>query len=534
MDILPRPNSSFFTFCAVHYFKVDGDFIAVALEGSVKIKEQIPRLLNEHCEMYVTKCVVADLEQRAQQDVFWKGALLIAKTMNYMKCCHSDLAKPTDCIRLICSQQISQEKTKEGDSALAEDEKTDRLETTNEDDQMQEDERASESLGERTTKFGNEAENEELGGQKEKGRKRKGKSSHEKKMEQMAILKKKKHLILGVQHTEFRSYVRKTFPYIPALWFRGRVPVLDLPSAAAKELEEKVSKKKSEIDESTRRLILQSKLALMDPKKRERYLARKNALKKDPKEKKLEKLKRKLEKRKEKAAGEKGDAKLLKGYKESSGEEQNVNGQERKTGDLPLAESIAKLEEKKRQSDSSDSDDDHESESMIVTEGKKRRLRNRKRRSKQSNNNDDTASSDASLSPELGSGIGSKRPTSNSTLANESLADKLEGNPDKRVKTEGVDARKNGKDDRISGKRPNMVKDGIRVGNSIWRGVVETTAPGSNIRTFKLEKGFQPQEIDRKVRRKNYTENSKVKEEGKRAKAREQFVDKSRKPKSAQ
>lgn len=76
--------------------------MSAALEGRIKLKEQIPTLLQEdETKLCVTKCIVADLNQRAEENSFWKGALAIANSMSYLACAHKDLAAPGDCIRLL-------------------------------------------------------------------------------------------------------------------------------------------------------------------------------------------------------------------------------------------------------------------------------------------------------------------------------------------------------------------------------------------------------------------------------------------------
>lgn len=80
---------------------MEAEFIATALEGRVILKDQLGGLMQEEIGLYVTKCIVADLAQRAEEDSYWKGSLAIAKNMSFLRCQHTDLAAPHDCIRAL-------------------------------------------------------------------------------------------------------------------------------------------------------------------------------------------------------------------------------------------------------------------------------------------------------------------------------------------------------------------------------------------------------------------------------------------------
>lgn len=79
-------------------FKVlmDSDFIQAALEGRIQLKEQMPKLLQEECTSFVTKCVVHELNSRPK---FFNGAQIIAKGLSYLRCKHSGVVPPDECIR---------------------------------------------------------------------------------------------------------------------------------------------------------------------------------------------------------------------------------------------------------------------------------------------------------------------------------------------------------------------------------------------------------------------------------------------------
>ena len=81
-------------------FKVvmDGEFLQAALEGKVRIKEQIPKLLQEQTSTFVTKCVVHDLKQKGG---FYRGAAMIGDSLQHARCAHEGIIAPDECIKLL-------------------------------------------------------------------------------------------------------------------------------------------------------------------------------------------------------------------------------------------------------------------------------------------------------------------------------------------------------------------------------------------------------------------------------------------------
>lgn len=77
---------------------MDGQFIQAALEGKVRIDEQVPKTLQEKSTMYVTKCVMHKLKEGGP---FYRGAVMIGSKYPNLQCRHEDVIAPNECIKLL-------------------------------------------------------------------------------------------------------------------------------------------------------------------------------------------------------------------------------------------------------------------------------------------------------------------------------------------------------------------------------------------------------------------------------------------------
>lgn len=217
---------------------MDAEFLSAALEGKIKLTEQIPKVLQEdNTKLFVTKCIAKDLAQRADKDKFWRGALMIAQKMNFLKCAHADYAHPHECIRALVKKdnrdysRTSNIKTfkKDEDGATAEKEaspKTEDKKYTNDDEEEDNDESEIASIT-RGLADGKGDDQIELS-TKGKGNKK--------------VLKfNADQLIIAAQYTALRNELREV-PVVPLLFFRGNVPMLEKPSEASIDYAAKLKK----------------------------------------------------------------------------------------------------------------------------------------------------------------------------------------------------------------------------------------------------------------------------------------------------
>lgn len=102
-----KRNRKFLQFYATSYgikppYKVvlDGLYLQAALEGKVKISEQIPKLLQAPGEtsIMVTKCSIHDLKQKGD---FYRGAVMIGSGLKYARCNHEGVIEPGQCLKLL-------------------------------------------------------------------------------------------------------------------------------------------------------------------------------------------------------------------------------------------------------------------------------------------------------------------------------------------------------------------------------------------------------------------------------------------------
>ncbi len=64
---------------------VEGAFLQAALENQVKVREQVPQMLQTECRLYVTRCVLAELKAAGG---FFSGAAQIASQFSIFTCSH--------------------------------------------------------------------------------------------------------------------------------------------------------------------------------------------------------------------------------------------------------------------------------------------------------------------------------------------------------------------------------------------------------------------------------------------------------------
>lgn len=69
----------------VSNFPVEGAFLQAALENQVKVREQVPQMLQTDCRLYVTRCVLAELKAAGG---FFSGAAQIASQFSIFTCSH--------------------------------------------------------------------------------------------------------------------------------------------------------------------------------------------------------------------------------------------------------------------------------------------------------------------------------------------------------------------------------------------------------------------------------------------------------------
>lgn len=77
---------------------LDGDYLQAALEGKIRIVEQLPKLLQQKATPMVTKCVVHDLQQKGKH---YRGAAMIGSNLKHARCAHEGIVEPHECLKLL-------------------------------------------------------------------------------------------------------------------------------------------------------------------------------------------------------------------------------------------------------------------------------------------------------------------------------------------------------------------------------------------------------------------------------------------------
>uniref|UniRef100_A0A914KJD7 rRNA-processing protein UTP23 homolog n=2 Tax=Meloidogyne TaxID=189290 RepID=A0A914KJD7_MELIC len=89
---------------------LDGTFCQEALKCKINLREQLPKYLrDENLEMFVTECVLNELEQLGKP---LYGALCIAQQFKVAKCPHRPLRSAADCIAHLARRSQNSEKKK--------------------------------------------------------------------------------------------------------------------------------------------------------------------------------------------------------------------------------------------------------------------------------------------------------------------------------------------------------------------------------------------------------------------------------------
>jgi len=86
---------------------LDGTFCQAALQNKINLREQMPKYLGDQSEMFVTSCVLNELEQLGKA-VY--GALFICRQFRVAKCPHKPLRIASECIAHLARRSQSKDK----------------------------------------------------------------------------------------------------------------------------------------------------------------------------------------------------------------------------------------------------------------------------------------------------------------------------------------------------------------------------------------------------------------------------------------